>query len=183
MYDTPVVVDAPGLACSARLACSALHTHCVAMCRLDSRMCWSGVMFTLVRLACLLVAVLLGAACTTLCWHRNCNVSLLLSCGCLVVVAGCRLSSRARPWLCLCWQCLCGCVYTFCVYAALSCALQAIKKGKTAAVFVEPVQGEGGCTPAVAAFLEGLRQLCDEAGALLVFDEVQCGLGRTGRAG
>jgi acetylornithine/succinyldiaminopimelate/putrescine aminotransferase len=60
---------------------------------------------------------------------------------------------------------------------------QAIKKGKTAAVFVEPVQGEGGCTPAVAAFLQGLRQLCDEAGALLVFDEVQCGLGRTGRVG
>lgn len=57
---------------------------------------------------------------------------------------------------------------------------QAIKKGVTAAVFVEPVQGEGGCTPAVAAFLEGLRKLCDEAGALLVFDEVQCGLGRTG---
>jgi acetylornithine/succinyldiaminopimelate/putrescine aminotransferase len=53
-------------------------------------------------------------------------------------------------------------------------------KGKTAAVFVEPVQGEGGCTPAVAAFLSGLRKLCDEAGALLVFDEVQCGLGRTG---
>jgi acetylornithine aminotransferase len=57
---------------------------------------------------------------------------------------------------------------------------QVIKKGQTAAVFVEPVQGEGGCTPAVAAFLAGLRQLCDEAGALLVFDEVQCGLGRTG---
>lgn len=58
--------------------------------------------------------------------------------------------------------------------------MQAIQKGKTAAVFVEPVQGEGGCTPAVAAFLEGLRKLCDDAGALLVFDEVQCGLGRTG---
>jgi acetylornithine/succinyldiaminopimelate/putrescine aminotransferase len=57
---------------------------------------------------------------------------------------------------------------------------QAIVKGKTAAVFVEPVQGEGGCTPAVAAFLSGLRKLCDDAGALLVFDEVQCGLGRTG---
>lgn len=57
---------------------------------------------------------------------------------------------------------------------------QVIVKGKTAAVFVEPVQGEGGVTPATSDFLKGLRQLCDEAGALLVFDEVQCGLGRTG---
>jgi acetylornithine/succinyldiaminopimelate/putrescine aminotransferase len=44
-----------------------------------------------------------------------------------------------------------------------------------------PLQGEGGCTPSQQAFLSGLRQLCDEAGALLVFDEVQCGLGRTGK--
>ncbi len=50
----------------------------------------------------------------------------------------------------------------------------------TAAVFVEPVQGEGGINPATAEFLQGLRQLCDERGALLVFDQVQCGLGRTG---
>lgn len=42
-------------------------------------------------------------------------------------------------------------------------------------------QGEGGCTPGQQAFLQGLRELCDEAGALLVFDEVQCGLGRTGK--
>jgi len=56
----------------------------------------------------------------------------------------------------------------------------AIVRGKTAAVFVEPVQGEGGCTPADIAFLKGLRELCDEAGAALVFDEVQCGLGRAG---
>jgi hypothetical protein len=41
-------------------------------------------------------------------------------------------------------------------------------------------QGEGGVTPSTVAFLSGLRRLCDEAGALLVFDEVQCGLGRTG---
>ena len=53
-------------------------------------------------------------------------------------------------------------------------------KGKTAAVFVEPVQGEGGIHPADAAFLGGLREICDETGAVLVFDEVQCGLGRTG---
>lgn len=50
----------------------------------------------------------------------------------------------------------------------------------TCAVLVEPVQGEGGVRPAAPAFLAGLRQLCDENNALLVFDEVQCGLGRTG---
>lgn len=50
----------------------------------------------------------------------------------------------------------------------------------TAAVFLEPVQGEGGIHPATAEFLQGVRQLCDERGALLVFDEVQCGMGRTG---
>ncbi len=46
---------------------------------------------------------------------------------------------------------------------------------------MEPVQGEGGIFPANHDFLQGLRDLCDEAGALLVFDEVQCGLGRTGK--
>jgi len=49
-----------------------------------------------------------------------------------------------------------------------------------AAVIVEPVQGEGGYRPAPAAFLKGLRQVCDENGILLVADEVQCGYGRTG---
>ncbi len=52
---------------------------------------------------------------------------------------------------------------------------------RTAAVVIEPVQGEGGVRPAPAAFLQGLRRLCDERGALLVCDEVQCGLGRTGK--
>ncbi len=51
---------------------------------------------------------------------------------------------------------------------------------RTAAVIVEPVQGEGGVFPATREFLEGLRALCDEHGAALIFDEVQCGLGRTG---
>ncbi len=51
---------------------------------------------------------------------------------------------------------------------------------KTAAVIVEPVQGEGGVVPADADFLKGLRALCDRHRALLIFDEVQCGLGRTG---
>ena len=52
---------------------------------------------------------------------------------------------------------------------------------KTAAVLVEPVQGEGGLRPMPIVCLEGLRELCDEHGALLVFDEVQCGMGRTGK--
>lgn len=49
-----------------------------------------------------------------------------------------------------------------------------------AAVLIEPVQGEGGYTPAPTAFLRGLRALCDEHGMLLIADEVQCGYGRTG---
>ncbi len=52
---------------------------------------------------------------------------------------------------------------------------------QTAAIIVEPVQGEGGVHVADGAFLRGLRDLCDRSGALLIFDEVQCGLGRTGR--
>lgn len=51
----------------------------------------------------------------------------------------------------------------------------------TCAVIVEPVQGEGGIHPATPEFLRGLRALCDEFDATLIFDEVQCGLGRTGR--
>ena len=51
---------------------------------------------------------------------------------------------------------------------------------KTAAVLVEAVQGEGGVVPAEKDFLQGLRKLCDEKGILLLFDEVQCGMGRTG---
>jgi predicted acetylornithine/succinylornithine family transaminase len=51
---------------------------------------------------------------------------------------------------------------------------------KTAAVFVEPVQGEGGIRVAPEDFLHGLSDICREAGALLVSEEVQCGLGRTG---
>jgi predicted acetylornithine/succinylornithine family transaminase len=51
---------------------------------------------------------------------------------------------------------------------------------KTAAILVEPIQGEGGVNPAPEGFLAGLRELCDEHGALLIFDEVQTGAGRTG---
>ncbi|WP_075181639.1 aspartate aminotransferase family protein [Pantoea sp. 1.19] len=50
----------------------------------------------------------------------------------------------------------------------------------TCAVIVEPVQGEGGVLPATQAFLQGLRALCDKHQALLIFDEVQTGVGRTG---
>ncbi len=52
---------------------------------------------------------------------------------------------------------------------------------KTAAVFMEPVQGEGGIHPADDAFLTGLRRLCDTRGLLLALDEIQTGFGRTGR--
>ena len=52
---------------------------------------------------------------------------------------------------------------------------------KTAAVMIEPVQGEGGIRPASPDFLRGLEALCRERGCLLVFDEIQCGLGRTGK--
>lgn len=51
---------------------------------------------------------------------------------------------------------------------------------QTCAVIVEPIQGEGGIIPADPAFLRGLRELCDRHGALLIFDEVQTGVGRTG---
>ena len=50
----------------------------------------------------------------------------------------------------------------------------------TCAVMIEPVQGEGGVHVATQDFIHGLRRLCDEQGLLLIFDEVQCGLGRTG---
>ena len=70
---------------------------------------------------------------------------------------------------------------TFAEYNDLASARRAIRRGVTCAVFVEPFQGEGGCNPSTKDFLVGLRKLCDDAGALLVYDEVQCGLGRTGK--
>ena len=59
-------------------------------------------------------------------------------------------------------------------------AVRAAVDEKTIAILVEPIQGEGGIHPATPEFLLGLRELCDERGMLLLFDEVQCGLGRTG---
>lgn len=60
-------------------------------------------------------------------------------------------------------------------------ALRAALTDRTAAVLIEPIQGEGGIRVLPDACLKGLRDLCDETGALLVFDEVQCGMGRSGR--
>lgn len=59
--------------------------------------------------------------------------------------------------------------------------LEATIDDQTAAVLVEPVQGEGGVRPASPDYLPGVRQLCDRHGALLIVDEVQTGFGRTGR--
>lgn len=52
---------------------------------------------------------------------------------------------------------------------------------ETAAILIEPVQGEGGMRAAQIEFIQGLRKVCDEFGLLLMFDEVQCGVGRTGK--
>jgi acetylornithine/N-succinyldiaminopimelate aminotransferase len=59
-------------------------------------------------------------------------------------------------------------------------ALEAAMSDKTCAVVVEPVQGEGGVMPAAPGFLEGVRKLCDKHSALLIYDEVQTGMGRSG---
>jgi predicted acetylornithine/succinylornithine family transaminase len=59
-------------------------------------------------------------------------------------------------------------------------ARRAITRERTAAVIIEPVQGEGGVRPVAPEFLAFLREHCDATGCALIFDEVQCGLGRTG---
>ena len=68
-------------------------------------------------------------------------------------------------------------------YAAFNDAAglaEAFAPGDVAAVLLEPVQGEGGVLPAAPEFLAHVRDLCDRHGALLVLDEIQCGMGRTG---
>jgi predicted acetylornithine/succinylornithine family transaminase len=60
-------------------------------------------------------------------------------------------------------------------------ALAAVVDERVAAVMLEAVQGEGGVVPASTEYLQAVRRLCDEREALLILDEVQCGLGRTGR--
>jgi acetylornithine/N-succinyldiaminopimelate aminotransferase len=62
-------------------------------------------------------------------------------------------------------------------HAALDAAITA----KTAAILIEPIQGEGGIRPVPDACLKGLRELCDRHNLLLIFDEVQCGIGRSGK--
>ncbi len=60
-------------------------------------------------------------------------------------------------------------------------AAKALIRDQTAAIIVEPVQGEGGIRPMADADLKALREICDQAGILLIMDEVQCGVGRTGK--
>ena len=60
-------------------------------------------------------------------------------------------------------------------------SVKALVTDKTCAIIMETVQGEGGIYPADAAFLSGVRALCDEHDILLILDEIQCGMGRTGR--
>ena len=59
-------------------------------------------------------------------------------------------------------------------------SVKALFGSKTCAVIMEPIQAEGGIYPAGEAFIKGVRALCDEYDALLIFDEIQCGMGRTG---
>lgn len=60
-------------------------------------------------------------------------------------------------------------------------ALKAAVTDKTAAIIMEPVQGEGGIRPATQEYMQGIRDLCDATGTLLIHDSVQCGFGRTGK--
>ena len=60
-------------------------------------------------------------------------------------------------------------------------SIKALVNEKTCAIILETVQGEGGIYPADKAFLEGVRELCDEKDILLILDEIQCGMGRTGK--
>ncbi len=60
-------------------------------------------------------------------------------------------------------------------------ALEAAINENTCAVMLEPIQGEGGVNPTTIEYLKGVRQLCDKYGIFLIFDEIQCGLGRTGK--
>src|SRR5438874_3341577 len=70
--------------------------------------------------------------------------------------------------------------FTYAPFGDLDAVAKAVD-GETAAVLLEPIQGEGGINLPPAGFLEGLRELCDRHGLLLILDEVQTGLGRTGK--
>ena len=60
-------------------------------------------------------------------------------------------------------------------------SVKALINEKTCAIILEPIQGEGGIYPADPEFLKGVRALCDEHDMLLIFDEIQCGMGRSGK--
>ena len=83
-----------------------------------------------------------------------------------------------------CYRCPLGLTYPSCQAACLD-AVRAILDGPAArsigAIIVEPVQGRGGEVPAPDLWLQALRKLCDERRLLLIFDEIFCGFGRTGR--
>ena len=66
-------------------------------------------------------------------------------------------------------------------YGDLKAMEAAIDEEKTAGILVEPIQGEGGVVVPDKSYLQGLRELCDQKGLLLIFDEVQVGMGRTGK--
>ncbi len=76
------------------------------------------------------------------------------------------------------FQAFCGAV-KFAKFNDLE-SVRSLLTDKTCAIILEPVQGEGGIYPADPAFLTGVRKLCDDHGILLIFDEIQCGMGRTG---
>lgn len=71
--------------------------------------------------------------------------------------------------------------FRYCEFNDLDALDEALAPGDVCAVLVEPVQGEGGVVPAVEGFLAALRERCDAHGALLLLDEIQCGMGRTGK--
>ncbi len=70
--------------------------------------------------------------------------------------------------------------FKFVDYNSIDAIREAVNE-HTAAVMLEPVQGEGGIIPAAPGYLEAVRELCDQHGIMLLFDEVQCGMGRTGK--
>ena len=70
--------------------------------------------------------------------------------------------------------------FSYAVFNDLA-SVEASVSASTCAIMVEPIQGEGGIVPATKEFLQGLRDLCDEKNMLLIFDEVQCGMGRSGK--
>lgn len=83
-----------------------------------------------------------------------------------------------------CFRCQFGCRSVGCSLACLGYLNEMLRRYITprdiAAIIIEPILGEGGYVPAPARFLDGLRRLCDEHGILLIFDEVQSGMGRCG---